>query len=334
MAGIDFNDLSTFQSEFSQMSSQADSLPSYQAQTSAMNDIQDASQAMSFDPQLAMRLLKDAQQTLFGNANAQSGNQAGSMQPCGGSNSPVMSNPAQAQSTGQVGGTTPSLSVNGNSINTGMYTIAGSTNDDGSLTITNNQTGQQTEVWGDPHVKVNGQDTAEFQKGPLNIQLQDGTTVHIDPTALTNGVAHIGQVSVTNGNQTVTMGGVGQNGFQGGVNTSQVMNGISNYSSGLYNAPNATDITLGSDGNLYYNNANGSMGNEITAKADGGETDLDGQGGGLVGHPGTSNTVSNSDMLSTVQNLLEGLANTDMDSFQSTMMQTTLQQMDKNLQSA
>jgi hypothetical protein len=279
-----------------------------------MHDIQGASEAMSYDPQLAMNLLRDAQALLTGGTGGSSNMSGGGLV-----------SQSAPMSTGQSGGYTPSLSVNGNSVNTGMYTIAGSTNDDGSLTITNNQTGQQTEVWGDPHVKVNGQDTAEFQKGPLNIQLQDGTTVHIDPTQLKNGVAHIGQVSITNGNQTVTMGGQGQNGFEGGVNTSQVMNGVSNYSSGLYNSPNATDITLGADGNLYYNNANGSMGDEITAQPGGGETNLDDHGGGLSG------SSNNDQMLQTVQQLLETLMASGNQSFQSYMMQTTLQQMDQTL---
>jgi hypothetical protein len=180
------------------------------------------------------------------------------------------------------------LTVSGNSVNTGEYTITGSTSDDGSLTITNNQTGQSTEVWGDPHIKVNGQDTADFQKDNLNIQLQDGTVIHIQPTALnSDGKSHIEQVSITKGDQTVTMGAKSSTGFSSGVTTSGVMNDAG-FQSALYNAPNTTSITLGADGNLYYDNANGSMGAEITPTSSGGETDLDGAGGGLVNGPSGS----------------------------------------------
>lgn len=320
MAGVDFYSQTSFEMpsnfSFPGFGSGESGMPSIAKQEKAMHEIQGASDAMSYDPQLALNMLKDAQSLLGGGSTS-------------GANGGLVAQSAQAaqsSSNSQTGGYTPSLSANGNSVNTGMYTIAGSTNDDGSLTITNNQTGQQTEVWGDPHVKVNGKDTAEFQKGLLNIQLQDGTTVHIDPTQLNNGVAHIGQVSITNGNQTVTMGGSGQNGFEGGVNTSQVMNGVSNYSSGLYNSPNATDITMGADGNLYQNNANGSMGNEITAQANGGETNLDDLGGGQ------SANANNDQMLQTVQQLLQTLMASGSQSFQSYMMQSTLQQMDQTLQ--
>ena len=228
-----------------------------------------------------------------------------------------------------LGSTASGLSVNGNSVNTGEYTITAGTNDDGSLTITNNQTGQSTEVWGDPHIKVNGQDTADFQNDPLNIQLQDGTTVHIDPTALQNGVSHIGQVSITKGDQSVTMGGQGKDGFAGGVTTSGVQSGIAAYQGALYNSPGATDITLGADGNLYHNNANGSMGAEITARPGGGETDLDGAGGGLVGATasnGVGSPASGSSMQQTMTQLL-GMLSQNQDSFYSILMQQQLSSM-------
>ncbi len=234
---------------------------------------------------------------------------------------------APASDDTSAGADSTPLSVSGNSVNTGEYTIAGSKNDDGSLTITNNATGQQTEVWGDPHIKVNGKDTADFQKGPLNIQLQDGTTIHIDPTQLQNGVAHIGQVSITKGDQSVEMGGVGQNGFQGGVNTSAVQDGNAGYQNALNNSPSATDITLGSDGNLYYNNDNGSMGSEITAQANGGETDLDNAGGGLVGQGGASTASGNGASVQALMAQLEGILSQNSDSFSAIMMQNALSQM-------
>jgi hypothetical protein len=290
-------------------------------QQQAMQYVQAAAQAT--DPNLKQQLLQQAVAMLQGGGGGQP---VATPQPV---SAPAVAAPAPSQAAPSTG-TTPSLSVNGNSVNTGEYTITASTSDDGSLTITNNQTGQSTEVWGDPHIKVNGQDTADFQNDPLNIQLQDGTVVHIDPTAVnSSGVSHIGQVSITNGNQSVTMGGSGPNGFSGGVTTSGVMNGEASYQNGLFNSPNATDITLGTDGNLYYNNANGSMGSEITAQAGGGETDLDGAGGGLVGNPALTTVASppaSGNMQQTMDQLM-GLLAQNQDSFYSIMMQQTLSSM-------
>ncbi len=226
------------------------------------------------------------------------------------------------------GGNTPSasggLTVSGDSVNTGEYTITASTKNDGSLTITNNVTHQSTEVWGDPHIKVNGQNIAQFQKDNLNIQLQDGTVIHIQPTATNSkGVSHIAQVSITRGNEAVTMGGTGAKGFANGVTLSGVMND-GRYQSALYNTPTATDITLGADGDLYYNNANGSMGREITPNAQGGQTDLDGAGGGLVGDPrGAASAHGTYQLEQRLMALLEG----QQQSFYSMMMMQELSHM-------
>jgi hypothetical protein len=281
----------------------------------ASQDVQAAAQAT--DPNLQAQLIQDAINLLT--PTGASGN-AGST----GGASPA----ASPSATSNVPQATPSpLSVNGNSVNTGLYTITGSTKDDGSLTITNNQTGQSTEVWGDPHVNVNGQTIADFQKDPMNIQLQDGTVVHIDPTSLTsNGVSHIGQVSITKGDDSVTMGGVGANGFEGGVNTSQMMTGVSGLQTSLYNSPNAIDLTLGADGNLYHNNANGSMGAEVQA-TNGGQTDLDGSGGGMVDGSGGSASGASSSNLQALMNQLMSLVSQNEDSFSANLMQTLLQQM-------
>ena len=218
--------------------------PSIGNQQQAMQYVQAAAQAT--DPQLAQQLLEKAIAMLQGDGSDPQSQPVST--PISTLMAPSTINTTSADPTGS----DPGLTVSGNSVNTGEYTITAGTNDDGSLTITNNQTGQSTEVWGDPHIKVNGQDTAEFQKDDLNIQLQDGTVIHIDPTATnSNGVAHIAQVSITKGDQAVTMGGTGTNGFEDGVTTSGVMNNDASFQSGLYNTPTATDITLGADGNLY-----------------------------------------------------------------------------------
>jgi len=242
-----------------------------------------------------------------------------------------VSDPNPCDPTGpQAGCDTPSaggLTQSGNSVNTGEYTIDASTQDDGSLTITNNETHQSTEIWGDPHVRANGQNTADFQKDNLNIQLQDGTVVHVQPTATNSqGVANIGDVSVTKGNQAVTMGGTGPNGFANGVNTSGVMND-GNYQSALYNTPTASDVTLGADGNLYYNNANGSMGGEITPGAGGSPTDLDGAGGGLASDSSDPSSFASSQGTQQLEQQLMAMLAQQHQSFYSMMAMQELQQM-------
>lgn len=300
-------------------------------QRQAMTDIMEA--AHTHNPERRMQLLQQALALLERNGDSDPAQQS---MPCG---TPAPENtctpaPMATSTSGTApsdpsGGCTPpnacgGLTVSGNSVNTGEYTITASTKNDGSLTVTNNQTKQSFEVWGDPHLKVNGHNIADFQKDNLNIQLQDGTVIHIQPTA-TNGKgrSHIAEVSITQGNQTVTMGGTGANGFANGVTTSPVMDD-GRYQSALYNTPTATDITLGADGNFYYNNANGSMGAEITANSGGGQTDLDGAGGGLVGDP--SATASSQNMQQLEQRLMAMVAQ-QQQSFYSMMMMQELSQM-------
>lgn len=264
-------------------------------------------QAPQANQQEALSLLQAAQQATDPNLKNALLQQALALLTPGGQPTQPIGQPAQpiaqpvsysppSSGTAPTGGSDPSsdsadstpLTVNGNSINTGRYTITGSTGDDSSLTITDNETGKTVEVWGDPHIKVNGQNVADFQKDGLTIQLQDGTEVHIQPTSLSNGVSHINQVSVTKGDQAVTMSGF----TTGQVHTSDVMNGAAGYQNALYNAPGEINITEGDDDNLYYNNANGSMGAEITAQSDGSQTDLDGAGGGLVNNTTPYSTTS------------------------------------------
>lgn len=298
-----------------------DPTPSLASQRQAMEYVEEAGRTNN--PALRQELLDKAIAEL----------QSGGAPPGDPPMDPVAMNPGGPDQPVTTADTTPDdgnsgLSVSGNSVNTGEYTITASTNDDGSLTITNNETHQSVEVWGDPHIKVNGQDTADFQNDDLNIQLQDGTVIHIQPTATnSDGKAHIAEVSITKGDQAVTMSGDGSSGFVGGVNTSGVTDDAA-YQSALYNSPTATDITLGADGELYYNNANGSMGAEITPEANGGETDLDGARGGLIGEPTTTafyGAGSSSGLQQTILQLQGMLRNES--SFYSVMMMQNLSEM-------
>jgi hypothetical protein len=69
------------------------------------------------------------------------------------------------------------------------------------------------------------------------------------------------------------------------------------------------------------------MGKEITAKAGGGETDLDGAGGGLVGQPAATAAASSSNEEQQLLQAIYGmLAKSEM-SFYSTLMQQAMSSM-------
>jgi hypothetical protein len=100
------------------------------------------------------------------------------------------------------------LSVNGNTVNTGNYTITASTDNSGTLTVTDNCSGQTEtfQVWGDPHIKTGSGGVADFQHAPATFDLPDGTRITVDPTN-NPGVNTINNVTITKGNDAVTMTG-------------------------------------------------------------------------------------------------------------------------------
>ena len=98
------------------------------------------------------------------------------------------------------------LSVNGNTVNTGRYTIAATTDNSGTLTVTDNCTGETFKVWGDPHISTGSGGTADFQHAPATFKLPDGTEITVDPTN-NPGVNTINNVTITKGNDAVTMTG-------------------------------------------------------------------------------------------------------------------------------
>jgi hypothetical protein len=122
------------------------------------------------------------------------------------------------------------LSVSGDTINTGRYTITFSTNysdainghgTDGGVRIYDNQTHTYLDVVGDPHVVSSGGAVGDFQQDCLEINLSDGTTVIIKPTALSNGVSHIAEVAVSKGGKTVVATGMVGG---GGVKLTKILN--------------------------------------------------------------------------------------------------------------
>jgi hypothetical protein len=107
------------------------------------------------------------------------------------------------------------LSVSGNTVNTGRYTITASTDGGGTLTATDNYTGESFKVWGDPHITEDTGATTSFQNAPATFQLPDGTEITVDPTHNSgSAVQYIDKVTITKGNDAVEM-----TGFQGNLQT-------------------------------------------------------------------------------------------------------------------
>jgi hypothetical protein len=106
------------------------------------------------------------------------------------------------------------LTVNGNTVNTGRYTITASPAAGGTLTVTDNLTGKNVTIWGDPHITTDKGDTANFQHQPVTLALDDGTRITIDPTNNPGSVEYINNVSITKGNDAVEMSGLHQGNLQ------------------------------------------------------------------------------------------------------------------------
>jgi hypothetical protein len=87
-----------------------------------------------------------------------------------------------------------------------------SANDDNNVVIFNKKTGEEYNIWGDPHVKVDGKQSFDFW-GTTTFNLDDGTKVTIDTTPW-NGNQNAtlaSQVTITNGDYGVQISGVDSN---------------------------------------------------------------------------------------------------------------------------
>lgn len=84
--------------------------------------------------------------------------------------------------------------------------------DNNEVTIHNKHTGETYQVWGDPHVNVDGQHAFDF-KGTTTFQLDDGTKVTIQtaPYAPNPGTTLASKVTITNGDYGVQISGVDTN---------------------------------------------------------------------------------------------------------------------------
>ncbi len=187
----------------------------------------------------------------------------------------------------------PALTVSGNTIDTGRYLITGAnqyvrpndggTADDGMVTVLDKATNTSVKVFGDPHVYTSDGDRADFQKDALEINLADGTQIQFKPTALTDGVSHIGAVAVTRAGQTVVETGFYAADGSAKVSTGTLQEGGPATAQG-FNDPNATVLRTAPGGAL--DNLFNSAGIELNSKTS--ETLLDGMGGAPSASAGPS----------------------------------------------
>lgn len=84
--------------------------------------------------------------------------------------------------------------------------------DNNNVIITNKNTGETYNIWGDPHVNVDGQHAFDFW-GTTTFKLEDGTKVTIETTPWNagNGMTLASKVAITNGDYGVEITGVDTN---------------------------------------------------------------------------------------------------------------------------
>jgi hypothetical protein len=84
--------------------------------------------------------------------------------------------------------------------------------DDNTVNITNKKTGENYNIWGDPHVNIDGQHAFDFW-GTTTFKLEDGTKVTIETTPwnANNGATLASKVAITSGDYGVEISGVDTN---------------------------------------------------------------------------------------------------------------------------
>ncbi|MDT7837986.1 DUF1521 domain-containing protein [Aquabacterium sp. OR-4] len=85
-----------------------------------------------------------------------------------------------------------------------------SAGDDNTVNIVNKNTGESYNVWGDPHVNIDGKHAFDFW-GTTTFQLEDGTKLTIDTTQAGNGMTLASKLTITNGDYGVQISGVDTN---------------------------------------------------------------------------------------------------------------------------
>jgi hypothetical protein len=78
--------------------------------------------------------------------------------------------------------------------------------------LTNKKTGETMDVWGDPHVKVDGKQVGDFY-GTMTLNLDDGTKITINTTPYNagNGMTLSSRLTITQGDRAMVVKGLDQN---------------------------------------------------------------------------------------------------------------------------
>ncbi len=127
--------------------------------------------------------------------------------------------------------------------------------DDNNIVVNNKHTGETYEVWGDPHVKIDGKSAFDFW-GTTTLQLDDGTKLTMETTPWANdpNMTLASKVTITNGEYGVQVKGIDTN-KTGDLTIEETQTG------------GAWLDLLVNDGNLLHENPNGS--GFLGQKADG-----------------------------------------------------------------
>lgn len=82
--------------------------------------------------------------------------------------------------------------------------------DNNTVNIYNKNTGENYNIWGDPHVNIDGQHAFDFW-GTTTFALEDGTKVTIETVPAGNGMTLASTVAITSGDYGVKISGVDTN---------------------------------------------------------------------------------------------------------------------------
>lgn len=82
--------------------------------------------------------------------------------------------------------------------------------DNNTVNIFNKKTGENYNIWGDPHVNIDGQHAFDFW-GTTTFALEDGTKVTIETVPAGNGMTLASTVAITSGDYGVKISGVDTN---------------------------------------------------------------------------------------------------------------------------
>lgn len=82
--------------------------------------------------------------------------------------------------------------------------------DNNTITVNNKHTGECYQVWGDPHVNVDGKHAFDFW-GTTSFKLEDGTKITIDTVPTSNNMTLASKMTITNGDYGVQVSGIDTN---------------------------------------------------------------------------------------------------------------------------